>query len=148
MASASTTMGPKIQRLPRSSFLPGFMPPKPEKATATLRASETTIAPTRAGDWKNATQSPRPKANDANARPNKAQVLSSEIITQSISRAAVMSAFLRRASPPTHHRHSRQADSHFIGELFAGLLIHRVGDAGLWDEGHRLGPRPSGPLAV
>src|SRR5262249_32579487 len=38
------------------------MPPEPEKTAATVRASETTIRPTRAGDWKNAAQSPRPKA--------------------------------------------------------------------------------------
>src|ERR1700731_1087157 len=95
MPSDSTIKGPKIQRLPRSSFLPGLMPPKPENPTSADRASETKIAPRRAGDWKNATQSPRPNPNAANDRPNKTKVLSSENTTQISRRAPVMSTLLR-----------------------------------------------------
>src|SRR5262245_45075510 len=102
-------MGPKIQRLPRSSLLPGFMPPKPEKAAATLRASDTTSAPTRAGDWKNAAQSPRPTANAANDRPKKTRVLSTDTTTQSSRRAPVMLASLRRTSSVAGEGANRRA---------------------------------------
>jgi hypothetical protein len=56
--------------------------------------SETATAPTRAGDWKNATQSPRPSANETKAMPNRAAVLSTERMSQSNSLAPVMSGIL------------------------------------------------------
>src|SRR5258708_23358997 len=82
--------GAKIRRLRRSSLLPGFMPPKPEKQLSTVRTSETTTAPTRAGDWKKASQSPRPRENAAHASAKRTPVLSTAMTSQRSRRVSVM----------------------------------------------------------
>src|SRR5262249_17371241 len=107
------------------------MPPKPEKTVAALSTSETTTAPTRTGDWKNAAQSPRPTAKATNDRRKKTIVASSPTTVHKSSRAPVI------ASPSAGrlHRLTWVKLLHAVGRLpglqpvadLVQLAVNRVG---------------------